>query len=56
MDWFEDVLKRFVNEVRDDRIEIYNEFSLQHELGIAGVYSPRWVTIKKSLKYLRIDI
>ena len=27
-------IERFIVEVRDNQIELYNEFSLQHELGI----------------------
>ena len=31
---FEEIIEKFLNNVKEKKIEIYNEFSLQFELGI----------------------
>jgi len=53
----EDIIASFADEVRSGRVEIYNEFSLQHEFGIflRTLLSDRKVQFERNVSYFGLN-
>ena len=51
------IIRQFFNLVESDQVEIYNEFSLQHELGIylRNHYSNKKVQFERNVSYFGLD-